>query len=406
MYLQSNIKSECFGCGACVSVCRSHALQMRADEEGFLYPIKDDDKCTQCGLCYSVCPFEKESLFHNESANVYAGYVTNENERCKSSSGGMFFEIAKEVFNEKGAVYGAAFTKDFTLNHIKATTINSLQPIRGSKYVQSIIPSSVYEDIKSLLKRKSLVYFTGTPCQVAAVRSVMSRWGNTGWLLTSDLICHGVPSQKIFKAHLDYIKQKLNAVSIEEYRFRDNTEWGGCEIVVYLDQKNRKRTFKLPSYELSPFLYSFMYAMTYRPSCYCCPYANPKRVGDITLGDFWGVEKVFPQLDASKGVSCLIVNTSHGNEILGRIKNEMVLCKSYLNVALENNTNLQRPSRANRVRGHVYKDLDTYGYSLIARKYFLSPNRHRVRFLGLLKTVLGNRIYTRAKKLILKYSSK
>lgn len=292
---------------------------MKADEEGFFYPVIDKSVCVECGLCEKVCPFDNPRYEHTEP-QAYATYVKDENQRMQSTSGGIFYAIAKWIVEQGGIVYGAAFDECFKLRHIGVDTVEGLQQLRGSKYLQSDLQQT-FSEIRQYLKDGRWVYFVGVGCQVAGLKSFLRKEYDT--LVTSDLVCHGTPSQQMFDWHLDYLRQKEKG-EIISYSFRDCRGWGGCETYEYISQTRGKGICRLYSYELSPYLYSFMYAFNYRYSCYNCKFAKVPRQGDITLADYWGVRKFFPRMDTSKGVSLVLVNSEKGREVWEHVKDTLI----------------------------------------------------------------------------------
>lgn len=394
MYLVSKDKSECCGCSACQQVCHKKAIKMCADSEGFLYPEKDVSLCDNCGMCEKVCCFVKPIYNTKEKPSVYAAYIKNEDERKKSSSGALFYVIAKAVIERGGIVYGAVLDENMQAKHIGVDTLEALESLRGSKYVQTN-QDNVYIEVRNNLKNGRLVYFTGTPCQIAGLKSFLRKsYPN---LITSDLICHGVPSQKLFDLHIKYLSNKYGG-NIVDYKFRDNSGWCGCEIVTYYKNNVLKKKI-LPTYELSPYLYSFMYGLANRYSCYKCPFATIPRQGDITLADFWGVKKFFPNLDVSKGCSLVIVNNMIGCDIWRIVRPEIYYFESDIASASENNLNLQYHSMQPSLRVGIYECINLYGYKKIAETIFRSPVFYRIYTVTLVKNILGNKNILRIKRL-------
>ena len=255
---------------------------MRSDEEGFLYPEIDKAACIECGLCERVCPFDRPTYANTPAPQVYASYVKDENQQVQSSSGGLFYAVSRWVIGQGGIVYGAAFDELFRLRHTGAETLEELRPLRGSKYLQSDLRGT-FREIRAHLKAGRWVYFTGTGCQVAGLRAFLQQEYAT--LVTSDLVCHGTPSQQLFDWHLDYLRQKEQG-EITSYSFRDMGGWGICETYNYVSQTRHKSGVRrLYSYDLSPYFYQFMRAFGYRYSCYHCPFARIPRQGDITLAE-------------------------------------------------------------------------------------------------------------------------
>ena len=202
---------------------------MSQDDEGFLYPVIAKEQCINCGLCEKVCPVDNP-LYKNDTCTVYAAYVKDEHQRMQSTSGGVFYAVAKWIIEQNGIVYGAAFDTNFKLRHIGVDSLSDLQQLRGSKYLQSNL-GNVFSEIREHLKKGRWVYFVGVGCQVAGLHSFLRKEYDT--LITSDLVCHGVPSQLMFDWHLDYLRQKEKG-EITSYSFRDCEGWGGCGTKEYL----------------------------------------------------------------------------------------------------------------------------------------------------------------------------
>lgn len=369
-YYRTSNKSDCCGCTACVNACPKSCISFITDKEGFQYPQKNINDCIECGLCEKVCPFSDNYSYQTTSnPGVFAAY--DKINRQGSSSGGLFYTIAKYVIEElHGWVFGASFDSSFKLKHIGVNNISQLDSLRGSKYVQSNLNQTLVQ-IKTLLGSGVFVFFVGTPCQVAGLRAYLRKEYNN--LLTADLVCHGVPSQLLFDEHIHYLEKKQGA-KLTRYSFRDNNGWGGCEISEFSNGKKIKK----PTYELSPYLYSFMYSMTYRESCYECRFSKIPRQGDITLADYWGAKECFPEMDVSKGVSMILVNTSNGENIWNKIKNSCCFESSNIFDAAKHNSNLVTKSKRPAYRDLVYEKIRAQGYDKVARTDFVSPRKTRI----------------------------
>lgn len=385
MYFASGTKIECCGCTACKNICPVSAIVMQEDNEGFQYPIINKDLCVNCKLCEKVCPLGRnaEKIKEEKRYDVFAAILKDETQRRKSSSGGAFYAIANTVIKKDGVVFGASFDEKLVLKHIGVATINDLESLRGSKYLQSC-KGSIYKEVRTQLNSGRLCYFVGTGCEVAGLKSfLMKDYPN---LLTSDIVCHGVPSQKLFDNHISFMEQKYHD-KVVGYQFRNLDSWGGCETVHFA---NRKSVIN-PTYMLSPYLYSFMYAMTYRPSCYYCKFAKIPRTGDITLADFWGVEHCGIPIDTSKGVSLVIVNNQKGKEIWKEVNADFEWFASDIEHASAFNGNVIRPSERPDIRETIYKIIEEEGYEYAVRKYFRHPQHYYLKirsFLSPLKRKL------------------
>lgn len=379
-----NIK-DCCACGACENICPKRCIKMEKNEEGFLYPTRDPSSCIECGLCEKVCPFSDNYTFQTtNSPSVYAAYDINN--RSGSSSGGIFFSLAKYIIeNQSGWVFGAAFDDSFQLHHEGVHSMEDLSKLRGSKYVQSTI-GHTYTNIKGLLDNNEQVLFVGTPCQVAGLRGFLRKQYDN--LLLVDLVCHGVPPQTLFDEHVRYLEQKHKA-KLVSYSFRKADGWGGCEIADFANPKKHK---ELPSYSLSPYLYSFMQAYTYRESCYDCKFAQIPRQGDITLADFWGAENFFAGIDITKGVSLVLTNTEKGELYFERLKSCCVVHQSNIKDAATYNANLVTRTKRPELRNYIFAEIRDKGYKKITNTVFRVNNYYILKIkLWLLSLPLVNR---------------
>ena len=398
MYLNTGNKAECCGCTACQQICGHNAIEMKADSDGFVFPIKDISACVNCGLCEKVCSFASPA-YNNETMGVYATMAKNSSERSKSSSGGLFYVIAKKIIEQGGVVYGAIMDKDMQVRHADASTIDELQNLRGSKYVQSALYDT-FKTIRAKLRAGKLVYFTGTGCQVAGLKSfLMKDYDN---LITSDLVCHGVPNQHLFDEHIKYLERKYKG-KVVDYRFRDNENWGVCESVTIIADSQNSKTYRLPTFSLSPYLYSFMYSMTYRMSCYECPFAKIPRQGDITLADYWGVKKYFPNLDISRGVSLILANNNKGKSFLDKLKTELIFEESNINDASKENRNLTTNTSMPEIRNTIFKKIQDEGYEKVAKKIFRPKNYYKILLMAKLRGIVGMDNYLKLRKLIKRF---
>lgn len=376
MYFQTKDKSECCACTACISACPKSCISMVQDNEGFAYPVIDEAACISCHLCERVCPVEHPDYSGVETPDTYAVLLKNVEERMKSSSGGAFYAIASFVLKNQGIVVGSTKDEKHRVYHIVVESLDDLYRLRGSKYVQSDL-GEVFSQVKQTLQDGRWCYFVGTGCQVAGLKSFLKK--NYENLITSDLVCHGVPSQKMFDKHIAYLEEKYNDKVIG-YQFRNNSLWGVCEIA---DFANHKRVIN-PSYELSPYLYSFMYAMTYRYSCYDCKFACIPRQGDITLADYWGVKEFFPQVETKHGVSLLLLNSEQGKKIWEQVKDDFEYYKSNVEDAAKYNSNLVKKSKKPILRDGIYERIEEEGYKSVAETIFKSPNIWKIKLVNAL----------------------
>ena len=405
MFFKSLDKKECCACTVCQHICPTKSISFSDDEEGFKYPQIDHSTCINCGLCERSCPVEHPLYDNNSNPIVYAAKLYNTKELVKSSSGGLFYSIAKAVLSKRGTVYGAAFDENLKLKHCGIENLDDLQPLRGSKYIQSNL-GDIFLDVKDQLTSDRWVYFVGTPCQVAGLKSFLKK--DYPKLITSDLVCHGVPSQKLFDAHIDYLENKYKR-KVLKYQFRNNKNWGGCEIVDLATPKGKSKRLTLPSYELSPYLYSFMYAMTYRHSCYDCKFARIPRQGDITLADFWGANVYFPKMNTNKGVSLVLVNNRKGEIIWNEIADQLENHVSRIEDAAKFNGNQIQRTEKSIYRDDIYKQIENEGYSTIANTVFRSPRYIKVKISNVIIYTPGlniiHKFYRILKKIFISFKS-
>lgn len=343
-------KHDCCGCSACVQKCPKRCISLREDEEGFLYPIIDENTCVDCGLCERVCPIinQRKSRL---PLHVYAAVSANERVRLQSSSGGIFTQLAVKVLDEGGVVFGACFDENWEVNHDYTENIESLGGFRGSKYVQSRMENN-YRKADFFLRQGRKVLFSGTPCQIAGLKCFLRKeYAN---LITVDFVCHGVPSPKVWRMYLDEtvtrqcgthtlssIHEKRNTI-IESVSFRDKRlGWKKFSFSLALSIPNgsgeKKSVFLSDVFTENLFMKGFLDNLFLRPSCYCCSAKSGKSGSDITIADFWGIDRLMPDFDDDKGISLVLVNTVGGGHFFSSL--DMEVRESSLDVVKKCNSN-------------------------------------------------------------------
>lgn len=359
---------DCTGCAACEATCSKGAIRMVSDEEGFLAPLIDPASCTECGRCEKACPVlqtEPNPLLHPEPQTVLAGWHLDDEIRLRSSSGGVFSALAESIFAKNGVVVGAALTENLEVRHMIIESPDGLYRLRGSKYVQSQVTREVYQEIRRFLKEGRPVFFTGTPCQVAGVRSVLRN--TPGELYCCDVVCHGTPSPRMWKTYLEHLDRKGPRVVHLDFRNK-SVGWKRSAIMCH---KLADGTSRLIPPEIDPFLASFQRDYSLRLSCYGCKFTRTTRAGDITLADFWGVAKHHPEYDQDdKGTSLILVNSDRGSQLLEWSKNQLQLGPTTLENAIPGNPMLKRPCHYPPERRRFYKDLGK-GFGFLVIKYGL-----------------------------------
>ena len=298
-------KSKCTGCTACVTACPRQCIVMRRDRDGFDYPVANPDLCIGCGKCDALCPVLNPRGKH-EPVAAYAARVPGY--MMESSSGGVFPQLAEDVIKAGGVVFGAVMNDDLTVGHSEAETMDEVQRMRGSKYVQSDMYSS-YEDVRNYLEEGRKVLFTGTPCQIAGLNAYLGKEYDN--LLTADVACHGVPSPGLWAKYADALERKYGS-SIADVRFRDKSSgWRRYSFSF----RAGDRDVSVP-YVKDPYMTLFLQDMTLRPSCHACPAREGRSGSDLTLADLWNVAATVTEMDDDKGVSLVIANSVKGCKAL------------------------------------------------------------------------------------------
>lgn len=373
-------KQNCCGCHACNNICPQKCIMMQSDNEGFWYPLVEMDKCSDCGLCDGVCPVTiRDVSMHSPVA--YACINKNAKIREQSSSGGIFTVIAERVLFDKGVVFGAGFDDEFNVVHSWTDSLDGLGKYRGSKYVQSRI-GDTYKQVDEFLKQGRTVLFSGTPCQIAALKSYLDK--DYSDLICLDIICHGVPSPLVwqrYKLQMEEIHQAK--ASRIDFR-RKNGSWKLFSVSLTFD--NGTEYIRPMNGDL--FMQGFLQDLYLRPSCYACNFKSLNRQGDITLADFWGIEQVLPSLDDDKGTSLVLVNSSKGAKIFSAIEDNMRCEKVDVDKSLSFNSAALNSVVCCPKRDHFFEELENTSdiIQLIAKYTSVSfSKRARVKS----KTILG-----------------
>ena len=349
-------RKHCTGCGACADICPAACISMKPSEEGFLFPVVEEKRCVGCGLCTNAChalnPPEKSS-----PRKAFAAWARDDSIRTTSSSGGVYSVLGEHILETGGVISGCRFDGDMVLKHELCDRPGCTARFRGSKYVQCFT-DGIYRKIRQELDRDRTVLFTGTPCQTAGLLTYLGRPYEK--LFTCDLVCHGVPSQKIFRSYLERYRQAPDP-ECSVIAFRDLKGWGDFYMRISGPDNSQWRSDDATN----EFLRAFLSGYDYNEACYECPYACMERTGDLTLADFWGIGKSVPfDADPSKGCSLIFVNTEKGGKLLQAVRDRLFLEERTPEEARQGNGQLRAPVRRQPMRD-VFYQMD---WGSIARK--------------------------------------
>lgn len=369
-------KVDCCGCNACGDVCSKHAISFVTDNEGFWYPKVDKNLCVDCGLCDKVCPIQHKATHVERYAEptVFAAYTKDEAVRLDSTSGGIHSTLALKMYEKNAYVGGAVYNADHTVSQIVDDNPDRLSEIRSSKYLQSNA-EGVYKEIRSLLKEGKNVFFCGCPCQINALYNFLGKMYDN--LVTCDFICRGVNSPKVFLKYMEMLERQHGAKAAE-IKFK-NKKWGWHNFSMRVNFENGKEYCKDRYHDL--FFIGYLQAGIFtRPSCYECQFKGFPQKADITLADFWGIEKVDPSMDQDKGTSLVMVNSDKGMELFNSIKDKIEWRQFTMADARTGNPAMDGSLSATKPRSEeFFNDLDRLPFEKVAAKYF--PNTTKRKYI-------------------------
>ena len=362
-----NWQKDCTGCLVCVDVCPKNCIEKTINQAGgYVYPSVNNELCINCGKCVEVCPVVHIKK-HNEEQHMFAAYSKSHEELNAGSSGGIFGLLAKYCLKNGYYVCGAAF-EGTKLKHRIISSANELKPLLKSKYIQSDT-QGIYSNIMELLKSGNKVLFCGTPCQVSALNNFLPD-NLREHLIMVDFVCHGVPSQKIFDMYIQDLEKKHKG-KIESFSFRvKDNKFMDPHDCSYIIRRDKKIITKCSVRTLSTYYNAFGKYLILRDSCYNCMYATLSRCSDITLADFWNIERYEPQLDVQKGVSMVITNSTRGQSLYDCISEQIFSKQVPLNYGTDTNYALTKATAMPSERAEILESLNKNGYSKTANKYF------------------------------------
>lgn len=364
--LFDEIEEECTGCAGCYNACIHKAIEMRFNNYGFLRPNLIKSKCINCNICKEHCPiYNNANNLNNSNPKAYASWSNNKNTQINSSSGGIFFELAKKVVKDKGIVFGAYMNVDYYVKHTYTTTIEEIKKMQGSKYLQSNIGDSYRKAIE--LSKTKKILFTGTPCQIAALNTYIYKY-NIQNIITCEVLCHGIPSQLVFDKYINYLSEKYNS-TIKNFEFRNKDNgWKHFNIKANFEDK---KVYKIV-HKKDPFMIGFLKNIYLKPSCYNCKFNKLPRIADITLGDCWEVDK---NLYNPYGTSFIFTNTQKGENLITEISTEITLKQVNINDVIKYNPRITSGHYNQNLKyKNFYNELNNYTFKYLYTKYLKPEN--------------------------------
>lgn len=368
-------KKDCYGCGACANSCNAGAVTMELDDEGFYKPSFDTEKCVHCGICERACPSLNPTYENSEQPDCYA-LMASDKVRAVSSSGGAFTVIADSIFKKNGYVCGVAYNDGCkTTHHIIIDNKKDMDLLRGSKYIMSNT-EDVFRRVKELISEEKYVLFSGVPCQVAGLKSYLGTKADSPYLLTVDLICHGIPSVKAFASYMRDVHANR---PIEHLGFKDKEYGWHASMTVGF---NKNEIYNMPC-ETDPYFISYLNGLNKNRTCGKCIFAKIPRQGDITIGDFWGINNYNPEYNDKKGTSVVLFNNDRGRQYINEIKAESKLFEPVpLEYAVNGNSNIVSSPSVKISNSQFLRKLDTRRYPSLVQWGF-ADNRYDVGIVGI-----------------------
>ena len=345
IYLKTKEKKTCNGCTACSLVCPKHCIEMKEDAEGFIYPVIDETRCIHCSRCLNTCSnYRKQDV--GDKIIPFAIVNKNEDILSRSTSGGTFYSLLQYVFkNENGVCYGAAYDGNNIVRHMRAENIQQAEKFMGSKYVRSDI-LKVYEQVKKDLVEGKIVLFTATPCETFGLYTYLNKDYNN--LITCDIICHSNPSPKVLAKYFNALELRENS-KLKKYTFRAKAN-GWANPMPIAEFANGT------SLEENTFQKAFSRVLISRPCCSDCKFTTPQKVADITIGDFWGIDKLTNIKDYENGISIVFANNEKGLKVIQSLEGVNITKLNTNKDYLKYNHN--KPEKPHRNRQKFFNKLD------------------------------------------------
>lgn len=365
---------QCTGCKMCGDLCPNCAISFKYDEYGFWMPVVDITKCTKCKLCVSNCPsLSEDNENSGNSVKCYGLLHKDDDIRWQSTSGGFFTSLALWCVKNGGYCAGAIYDDNMNVKHILTNKIEGINALRQSKYVQSDT-SSIYKETKSLLQKGEKVLFCGTPCQVAALKTYLH--SSYSDLITMDFICCGISSPFVYDKYKDWLENKYKSRIIRIW-FKNKKE-GWHRIGTEVEFKNGKKYFRIGSRER--YMIAFVVdGLDMRDSCSFCKYRKVPHNSDFTVGDFWGIEKLYPELDDNKGISALIINSQKGQDAFYRIQDDFNTFDTNIEEIAKGNFTIYKSKKPHKNREVFLKAIKTISFEKAMNLYSSYSGLNKIR---------------------------
>ncbi len=368
--IQIKNKVDCCGCNACGDICPKAAISFINDNEGFWYPVVDQDKCVDCHLCDHVCPIlsKADNIKRYDEPRVFAAYSKDEAVRLDSTSGGIHSMLANAIYSHEGYVGGAVYNRDHTVSHVVSPDKNMLPKIRSSKYLQSRLEGQ-YKEIEGLLKKGKDVFYCGAPCQIQALYKFLKKEYSN--LVTCDFICRGVNSPKVFLKYMEMLERHYGSRATE-IKFK-NKKWGWHNFSLRVNFENGQEYCQDRWHDY--FFIGYLLCGNFcRPSCYECRFKGFPQKADITLADFWGIELVDKTMDQNKGTSLVMINSDKGLQLFESIKETIEWKEFSLEDAKVSNFAMDTSLKSLvRDRESFFDAVDKYPFETVAKRFFPLP---------------------------------
>lgn len=382
-----NVSNKCTGCSSCALKCPKQCIRLECSVEGFLYPTIEQSECVNCGICEKVCPLISKIETHNE-IKVFAMKNKKASERTNSASGGIFPLLAQFVIKKKGVVFGAAYDQKFEVRHIKVEKEEDIVQLQSAKYTQSIM-GNTFVEVRKALSENRWVVFSGTPCQCIGLKAFLKKEYDK--LIIVDLICHGVPSPKVWRIYIKWRSNQENNGKLPEHiNMRSKySGWSKYSYSTEFDYGNGHIS-QIPNGQ-DPFMKAFVGNICLRKSCSQCLAKGIERCSDFTLGDYWGVWNQHPEFDDNKGTSIVFVHSEKAIKILNRMKLQVECMEVDIREAVKENSSMIVSSQEHPKRDEFFKAITEENFGAVVDEYFgqLSKNGLVGRIKNTIRKVLN-----------------